>query len=384
MVLANRDASESVGLAKFYMRKRKIPKENLLLIWMTDSETCSRKAYEKKALTPVKRFLKNNPAGKRIRCIVTMYGLPLKIASPGLTMPEKKHLADLKNKENILRKKMKVKNLDPVLKKKLKASFSRVSSAVTNYNRRLDRAASFDSELALAPADNYNLKMWIPNPYYLGFRNRKLAVGRDQVLMTCRLDGPSGKIVKRIIRDSISAEKKGLKGRAYFDARWKDPGDKKLGGYAFYDKSIHRAAEIVGKNTGMEVLLNDTSSLFQKGECPNAALYCGWYSLARYVDAFTWEPGSVGYHIASSECTTLKQGSSQVWCKRMLEEGISATIGPVGEPYVQAFPVPAIFFKYLTGGYFTLAESYLISLPYLSWKMVLVGDPLYRVKICHE
>jgi hypothetical protein len=29
----------------------------------------------------------------------------------------------------------------------------------------------------------------------------------------------------------------------------------------------------------------------------------------------------------------------------------------------------------------TLAESYLVSLPYLSWKMVLVGDPLYRVNI---
>lgn len=65
----------------------------------------------------------------------------------------------------------------------------------------------------------------------------------------------------------------------------------------------------------------------------------------------------------------------------MLEEGIAATIGPVGEPYVQSFPVPEIFFKYLTEGYLTLAEAYLISLPYLSWKMVLVGDPLYRVNL---
>ena len=29
-------------------------------------------------------------------------------------------------------------------------------------------------------------------------------------------------------------------------------------------------------------------------------------------------------------------------------------------------------------GKLSLAECYLLSLPYLSWKMVLIGDPLYR------
>ena len=65
----------------------------------------------------------------------------------------------------------------------------------------------------------------------------------------------------------------------------------------------------------------------------------------------------------------------------MLDNGIAATVGPVGEPYFQSFPMPEIFFDFLTQGQLTLAESYLVSLPYLSWKQVLVGDPLYRVKI---
>ena len=111
--------------------------------------------------------------------------------------------------------------------------------------------------------------------------------------------------------------------------------------------------------------------LFQPGECPDAALYCGWYSLAHYVDAFKWRPGSVGYHIASSECQTLKQKESQVWCKRMLEEGIAATVGPVGEPYVQAFPIPEMFFEFLLDGSWTLAECYALSQPFWSWQMVL-------------
>jgi len=86
----------------------------------------------------------------------------------------------------------------------------------------------------------------------------------------------------------------------------------------------------------------------------------------------------MGYHIASQECQTLRAGNSQVWCKRMLEEGVAVTIGPMGEPYVQAFPLPEIFFGTLVEGRLTVAECYLLSVPYLSWKMVLVGDPLYR------
>jgi len=94
------------------------------------------------------------------------------------------------------------------------------------------------------------------------------------------------------------------------------------------------------------------------------------------VPAFEWQQGSVGYHIASQECQSLRRG--EYWCKRMLEEGVAATLGPVGEVYVQAFSPPEIFFALLTEGRLSLAEVYFYSIPSWSWKMVLVGDPLYR------
>ncbi|MBU2480344.1 MAG: TIGR03790 family protein, partial [Proteobacteria bacterium] len=250
-----------------------------------------------------------------------------------------------------------------------------------NSPEKTDKTASFDSELMLVKKKTYNLNMWLPNPYYLGFKNQKTSLFRSDVIMTSRLDGADTATVKRIINDSMEAEKNGLKGKAYFDARWIEPGKIEVSGYAFYDKSLHETARILSESKIIPVILNDGPELFQKGESPDTALYCGWYSLAQYVDAFTWQKGSVGYHIASAECTTLKKEDSQVWCKKMLDNGIAATIGPVGEPYVQAFPVPALFFSFLAEGYLTLAESYLVSLPYLSWKMVLVGDPLYRLNL---
>jgi len=62
----------------------------------------------------------------------------------------------------------------------------------------------------------------------------------------------------------------------------------------------------------------------------------------------------------------------------VLKEDEAAAIGPVDEPYVQAFPVPEVFFGLLVEGYLALAECYAASTPRLSWRMVLAGDPLYR------
>jgi uncharacterized protein (TIGR03790 family) len=62
----------------------------------------------------------------------------------------------------------------------------------------------------------------------------------------------------------------------------------------------------------------------------------------------------------------------------MLEEGVSATVGPTSEPYVQAFPLPEIFFGLLVDGQLNLVECYMAATPYLSWQMVLIGDPLYK------
>jgi uncharacterized protein (TIGR03790 family) len=244
--------------------------------------------------------------------------------------------------------------------------------------QKSDQSASVDSEIALAAAGAYPLAAWVPNPFFLGYRNEKLAVDKSQALMVSRLDGPDGKTVRRIIDDTLAAEAQGLSGRAYFDARWPEPAGGPKGGYELYDASIHRAARLVAESGRMPVKIDSTERLFQPGDCPDAALYCGWYSLGEYVNAFTWKPGAVAYHIASSECVTLKQKASRVWCKRMLETGAAAVIGPVDEPYVQAFPVPEIFFALLVDGYLTLAECYAASAPWLSWRMVLIGDPLYR------
>ncbi len=340
LVLANGQERAGVDLARYYMEQRDIPSENLLIIQTAAREGIPRYYYDDEIAEPVREFLEDKPD---ISCLLLFYGMPLRIDGQGLT--------------------------------KAGETFQEKESHVAR--RQRDPVASVDSELSLVRVQDHPVADWVLNPFFLPFQTQKTQYKKSQVLMVARLDGPDAQTVRRLITDSLQVEKKGLTGTAYFDARWPQPeNQKKLQGYALYDNAIHEAARITEKV--LPTTIDAQGALFQPGDAPAAALYCGWYSLAKYVDAFDWQQGAVAYHIASSECTTLKREGSQVWCKRLLEEGVAATIGPVGEPYVQAFPFPQIFFGMLLDGDFTLAEAYFLSLPYLSWKMILVGDPLYQ------
>jgi len=374
-VIANKQGPDSISLARFYMDQRRIPAGNLITIDIDPAENCRRSDYDNLIAAPVLSFLSKHSPKSNIRCLVTMYGVPLKITSPSLSDQGSETIAQLTKKIEEITLSFDH-NKDESMLDTLRGKISDIKKQVSYYTKVNDMRAAVDSELTLV-LQTHPLAHWLQNPYYRDQHADFLLFGKDDVLMVSRLDGSSPDLVKRMITDSLSAEKEGLHGEAFFDARWPDPGLKQVKSYGWYDRAIHRAAEVVRQSHRMDrVVVDEQSALFQPGVTRNAALYCGWYSLAKYIDAFNWQKGAVGYHIASSECSTLKKEGSQVWCKRMLENGAVATIGPVGEPYVDAFPPPDLFFAFLTGGK-NLVESYFFSLPHLSWKMVLIGDPLY-------
>jgi uncharacterized protein (TIGR03790 family) len=307
-----------------------------------------------------------------------MYGMPLRVSAPEVAPQEKALIAQLKRAREEARRGRAALAPEATGEKERLAKVIADQTAEILRSEKADHSAAVDSELALVAAGEYPLAGWVDNPQFIGRRPVGASDNALRTLMVSRLDGPDAGVARRLIEASIAAEKTGLTGTAYFDARWPYPAQAPNGGYERADASIHRAAKIVAASGRMPVRLESTAKLFQPGECPDAALYCGWYSLATYVDAFTWKPGAVAYHIASSECSTLKRPGSEVWCKRMLEKGAAVVIGPVDEPYVQAFPLPEVFFGLLLEGRLTLAECYFSAIPWLSWRMVLIGDPLYR------
>ncbi|WP_197531297.1 TIGR03790 family protein [Posidoniimonas corsicana] len=253
-----------------------------------------------------------------------------------------------------------------------------------------ETGSSLDSELSLIywPED-YQLLRWQPNYLRTTFDGSQLRE-TFPTMMVARLDGPDLKTAKRLIDDAIAVEKAGgLQGKAYFDARGlaeREGPPLETGSYPDYDRALLVTAEgmkTVTNEAGeprFEVVLNEAPELFGPGDCPDAALYCGWYSLGKYVDAFDWRKGAVAYHLASAEARTLHEENAKTWCKSLLEDGVCATVGPVYEPYLVAFPRPNEFFALLTKSDLTLVEVYYRTKPFNSWMMVLVGDPLYQAQ----
>ncbi|MBN2297530.1 MAG: TIGR03790 family protein, partial [Deltaproteobacteria bacterium] len=338
LVVVNENVRESVSLGRYYLKKRSIPQSNLVKVSMSTTETCSRKEYDLDLAIPIREHLLDKGLLNSVRCVVLMYGMPLRIEDGGMSENEYKQKNALNERLNSLEEE-RVSSMDIVSKKNLGREIAKVKKALNDSDIKFDRSASVDSEVALVLCVPYPVEGWVANTMYIHDTIDKpfSAEGSEEtVLMVSRLDAPDPVIVRRIIDESLQAERSGLRGRAYFDARWPKPDTvlKSHAAYRFYDQSIHKAAQRVLRKISMPVVVDYEDGLFEPGDCPEAAVYCGWYSLGKYEDAFEWVPGAVGYHIASSECVSLKDQQSRAWCPMMLKDGISATLGPVAEPYI--------------------------------------------------
>ena len=376
LVIANRQISSSQRIAEYYCEKRNIPKQNIIYLALGHNprERISRDEYERSLALPIRRQLQRRFPGE-IRCLVTTYGIPIKAGPQG---PLPGMGGKLKELQRLLSKE---KQTLEELKQDLATDPGQVSIQTKQINQKISRMqleigrisgketnASVDSELSMVLFQSYDLYRWQPNMLKgqvpgLGFKT----------LMVSRLDGPDYKIIKGLVDKALTAEKTGLKGNAYIDSR----GIFKKDMYGHFDQSLRDLEAFIHSNTKMPIKAEHTGKLFQPGSCPQTAVYCGWYSLRKYVDAFDFVVGAVGFHIASFEAQKLHDPNSNTWCTAMLRDGITATLGAVDEPYLHTFPEPKAFFAELFEGK-CLVEAYYRTKPFNSWQLVLIGDPLYR------
>jgi uncharacterized protein (TIGR03790 family) len=235
--------------------------------------------------------------------------------------------------------------------------------------------AALDSELALLHWKEYSPRGPAKNP--LNWQTKLPAGAKSEpTLMVSRLDGPGKVNVERMIVASMVAELKGLTGTCYIDSG--GPDRVALQVRTEYDAKLTALATFLQQHSKIKVVLDTRPTLFEKDSCPDAALYVGWYSLQKYIDAFKWNTGAVGWHVASWEAVHLRDPQTQEWCPMMIRNGVAATIGAVAEPLLAAFPEPAEFMPLLMTGKYTIAECYWRTVPHSSWQMMLLADPLYN------
>ncbi len=372
LVVANTDSAASVRLARYYCQQRSVPPGNVIPVSLGTSlrDSISRQDYDKRLAGPIRRIFATRKDLEHIRCLVTTYGVPFKVG-------RREPLAGFDTQLKQLRQ-LQQEQKDAVAQLEQKGQTD--SAAYRDGRARLARIqmdmgrivgketeASVDSELSLVLCNTYELYRWQPNAL------RSATPQPFKTLMVSRLDGPNYGVARGLIDKALTTEKKGLTGIAYIDSRGLFAKDM----YSHFDQSLRDLAILTRLRTPLPVEEERTEALFPPGSCPQTALYCGWYSLKKYVDAFDFADGAVGFHIASLEAARLRDPNSTQWCPAMLMDGIAATLGTVAEPYLHAFPEPKAFFQALFDGH-CLAEAFYLTNPFNSWQMLLIGDPLYR------
>jgi uncharacterized protein (TIGR03790 family) len=194
-----------------------------------------------------------------------------------------------------------------------------------------------------------------------------------------RLDAPSVALALGLIQKAVDAEKNGLRGQACFDRRFGGDITKMSDSrHNSGDWDLYRAAQIV-RDAGIPVLEDSHPEEFgtapAPSRCDNAMLYAGWYSLDHYNDAFTWNPGAIGFHLDSLSASDPRGGKN--WSAGALAKGITITAGALDEPDLFGLPHPDGVFRNLLEGA-NVGDAFLRNTLWLRWMIICIGDPLYR------
>ena len=423
-ILTNRNVPESRALADYYCKKRGVPEENVFAFDLPTGDDMSRATYNERLVVPLRAKLAEKK--DKAKVLLSMPGIPLRVGPSEPNAEDKAELEKLKPQLDEARKNADdLRKLTEEMEKKArenanspeakelpqrKQERAKADAQVQKLEQRrrwlshAESNAAVDSELALLWHDGYDFRRWQLNLLYFQVPE-ELRKNKPPMVMTARLDapnptirgtplaalgigarrarlpGPNLALLKRLIDQAMEVEAKGLQGKVYVDARGikYDPKTGDAGfGYGGYDESLREMAKLLEKDAKLSVVLDDKPDLFAPYSCDDCALYCGWYSHARYVPCCRFAPGAVAYHIASSEAVTLRDPQAPYWCPNLLQDGVIATLGPVSEPYTIGFPKPAEFFGFLATGEYTLVECYWKTSLFASWMTVLVGDPLYN------
>ena len=342
LVVYNSNSADSLMVANHYLARRNIPASNLCPIAPPSDTALSLGDYNTYVKTPVRNCL-NAAGSKKILYIVMSYDTPFEIygVGPGSYAAIDSYLADV-----------------------------------------WDKYAT--PPFLIAPPAN--------QPYYADSQSQgnvyvpfqpfaKYRAGKNATLIyvVWRLDAPSAALASALVDQAIQSETSGGPvGQACIDREYGSMNGMADFGYQSGDWDLHQAATFL-EQAGVTVLEDANSAEFGTAPapltCPMTAFYSGWYSYNHYNDAFTWQPGSIGWHLDSASALSPRGGPS--WSPNALARGIAVTSGSVDEPNLQGLTRPGGTYRNLLEGA-SVGDAFLRNTRWLKWEIMFMGDPLYR------
>ncbi|MGH9664102.1 MAG: TIGR03790 family protein, partial [Bryobacteraceae bacterium] len=244
--------------------------------------------------------------------------------------------------------------------------------------------AAVDSELTLLYASLHGIRHPTAGPLmnpFFGQMRETFDHPRFPLYLVTRLAGYDFADVKNLIDRSLEA-----KNRGKFAIDMKSNDDSQGNDW------LRKAAASLPKDR--VIFDHSTTVLYNQRDVIG---YASWGSndpnRHRRFPGFHWLPGAIMTEYVSTNARTFQRppdawklstwnepklwfaGSPQTLTADYIHEGASGASGHVYEPYLAFTPRP----DYLLPAYYagrTLAESYYLAIPALSWQNIVVGDPL--------
>jgi len=318
LVVANRNSAASQEIARYYMSKRGVPTENLVLVNVPVDEEVDRSTYAERIEDPVRSATRASIV--EIDYIVLTKGVPLRLRNLGYS----------------------------------------VDAWLAGMNLPVKPIARPE------PAEIERCR----NPYY--DVDAPFSSGRFGLFLVTRLDGYSVESAKALVDRAIAA--KPSRGLFLFD----EAANRKEGSFGETQATLALAAERL-KARGLQVQLDQTTE-FAVPATPLMG-YASWGSNdnAYRIDAYRklkFAPGSIAETFVSTSARTfLKTTGGQSLIADLIDQGVTGVKGYVNEPYTFAMANPAILFDRYTSGR-NLAQSFYAASPVIKWKDLIIGDPL--------
>jgi uncharacterized protein (TIGR03790 family) len=339
LLVVNGNVALSRQIADYYRPRRSVPVKNVCTIETTGDEEIQWNVYEAQIERPIGDCLKKAGLVDKVLYIVTTMGVPLKVDGPGA--------------------------------------------------RQLSEHASVDSELTLLysklKGTRYSRTGGVPNPFFMR-RDAPFRHPAFPIYLVTRLAAYDLSDVKAMIDRSLQARNRG-KFVIDLQSEKNDAGNDWLRTAAM----LLPAARVVLDET-TRPLYNQTDVIG----------YASWGSnddhRTQRLPHFQWLPGAIAAEFVSTSARTFQRppdswapgsnwsdksrffaGSPQGLIADLIHEGATGASGNAYEPFLQACARPDYLFPAYNQGR-NLAESYYLSLIYLSWQSVIVGDPLCALK----
>lgn len=342
LIVYNAGNPDSISVANYYAAKRSIPTQNLCAISPPVTDTLTWSQYVSAVKLPVQNCL-NAVGPSNILYIVFTYQTPYDVTSAnGLTFyAVDQYVADIWDKYT--------------------------SQDFYPYPHIWQFQPYFDD----AQSQGNVYQPFVPFATYRDQQNGIL------IYSVWRLDAPTADLAKGLVDKALAAENSGLAGQSCLDRRYGDISNVYDSDYGEGDWDLHKAAGF-SSQAGFSVTEDSNPEEFgtpPAPDCPNAALYSGWYSLNNYNDAFTWNTGAIGFHLDSASAADPRGGAN--WSANAILKGITVTTGSVNEPLLPGLVRPGGTFRDLFQGA-NLGDAFLRNTRWLKWMVLYLGDPLYQ------